>query len=216
MLNSLNSNSPPLRETTPEPLQVPEETGRIEAMLKSLETEEDSLFVSTSAQVADDSITSRSNSGSNTPMPVKSHEDDDQSIRRLKALDMRVTQVATNFISMFVNFWYDTKAPLDRFFYNQSSFIPKTRVFLFIALGFFLSVVGIWVSEDEYAQGGQVIHQNEIVQVNIGFDQVGCTIAGVGRVLSNMTGEILPGRITGILGQSGSGKTSFAYALLGR
>ena len=88
-----------------------------------------------------------------------------------------------------------------------------------LVLGFLLSASVIWLSEDEFFEGSsdkRARLHNFDFPVHIAFKDVGCHLAGVGDVLHDVTGSIPPGKLTGILGQSGSGKTVFSYQLLGR
>jgi hypothetical protein len=57
----------------------------------------------------------------------------------------------------------------------------------------------------------------DVYPIHIAFRDVGCSVPSVDEpVLSGVTGEIAPGRLTVILGPSGAGKSLFAGALLGR
>jgi ABC-type multidrug transport system fused ATPase/permease subunit len=57
----------------------------------------------------------------------------------------------------------------------------------------------------------------KVYPIHIAFHDVGCSVPSVDApVLSGVTGEIAPGRLTIILGPSGAGKSLFAGALLGR
>ena len=90
---------------------------------------------------------------------------------------------------------------------------------VFLVVGFLLSVLLVFVFGDPYVNGrvgGSVLNATEF-PINIAFRNVGCKIPGIEKpILEGITGEILPGRLTGILGRSGSGKTTLARAILGR
>ena len=136
--------------------------------------------------------------------------------------------------------FYDSngRSPFGRFLLpdDPNAAYPTARVMLMMLLGFALSVLSLWLSEDEFFSGPGSMHgraaamngeqdaqsSNEAVRlvrhfpVHIAFKNVGCTVPNVGVVLRNITGSIPPGSFTGIIGESGSGKTTFAYQLLGR
>mmetsp|Transcript_9496 Transcript_9496/g.15558 ORF Transcript_9496/g.15558 Transcript_9496/m.15558 type:complete len:916 (-) Transcript_9496:66-2813(-) len=106
---------------------------------------------------------------------------------------------------------------------NPEVVYPTRRIVMFLFLGSCLSTVGVQLSADEYYEGPHrtfiQYHRGNTTEfpVHIAFNNVGCSISGMhSPILSNMTGEIRPGKLTGIMGQSGSGKTTFAYTLLGR
>lgn len=118
--------------------------------------------------------------------------------------------------------WYNEagQGPVARFLNPDEGnrTLPTMRVLLMLTFGFLLSAGVIWLSEDEFFMGtsekrGRAL---EDFPVHIAFRDVGCHIHNVGDVLRNVTGYIPPGKLTGMLGRSGSGKTLFSMQLLGR
>jgi len=120
---------------------------------------------------------------------------------------------------------------------------PTRRIVLFLFLGSCLSTVGVQLTNDEYYEGPQeqfILFDEQLYEssllvdaagfnsteaaemadffpVHIAFNDIGCSISGLERpILSNMTGEIRPKKLTGIMGPTGSGKTTFSWSLLGR
>ena len=97
---------------------------------------------------------------------------------------------------------------------------PTLRVLIMLMLGFLLSASVIWLSEDEFFEGTMDRRQSEHIfdfPVHIAFKDVGCLVGGMSEpALFNLTGSIPAGKLTGVLGQSGSGKTLLSYQLLGR
>jgi ABC-2 type transport system ATP-binding protein len=89
-----------------------------------------------------------------------------------------------------------------------------------LVLGFLLSASVIWLSEDEFMEGttDHTTQQHLFdFPVHIAFKDVGCAISHMAEpALYDLTGAIPTGKLTGVLGQSGSGKTLFSYQLLGR
>jgi len=124
-------------------------------------------------------------------------------------------------ISM-ARFWSDEKGrtPLHRFLTpdRPDHHLPSARVQFFVVLGIVLSGVALYFTEDRYitgrpSNGGDSFH----VPVHIAFRSLGCEIDGLSnKPLSQATGEIKPGRLTGVMGRSGSGKTTLVNLILGR
>jgi len=120
--------------------------------------------------------------------------------------------------------WYDSKGegPITRFLRadDPTVALPTTRVAIMLLLGFLLSASVIWLSEDEFFEGTTDRKQSQQIfdfPVHVAFQGVGCSISGMNEpVLHDLTGSIPPGKLTGVLGQSGSGKTLFSYQLLGK
>ena len=56
-----------------------------------------------------------------------------------------------------------------------------------------------------------------VIWIHIAFHDIGCRIPQrQNAILEHVTGQIQPGKLTAILGQSGSGKSTFISLLLGR
>lgn len=119
--------------------------------------------------------------------------------------------------------WYNEQGagPFQRFLDadDTKSPVPTLRVSLMMLFGFFLSSAVLWLSEDEFFSGTAVPSNATTFDfpVHLDFKDVGCYIQSIGKdVLFNSTGSIPSGMLTGILGQSGSGKTVLCSFLLGR
>jgi ABC-type multidrug transport system ATPase subunit len=132
--------------------------------------------------------------------------------------------------------YYDDsgRGPIARFLRPDDPTVayPTARVSLMLFFGFVLSAWSLWLSEDEFFLGvGVSTSESALLRdgedptvgsrlnnfpVHIAFKDIGCHIPGVGEILRNVTGAIPSGKLTGILGESGSGKTTFAFQLLGR
>jgi ABC-type lipoprotein export system ATPase subunit len=120
--------------------------------------------------------------------------------------------------------WYDSngEGPITRFLRadDPTVALPTLRVIIMLLLGFLLSASVIWLSEDEFFEGTTDHTQKQHLfdfPVHVAFQDVGCSISNLAEPsLYDLTGSIPPGKLTGILGQSGSGKTLFSYQLLGR
>eukprot|EP00511_Aplanochytrium_stocchinoi_P007304 CAMPEP_0204826702 /NCGR_PEP_ID=MMETSP1346-20131115/4341_1 /ASSEMBLY_ACC=CAM_ASM_000771 /TAXON_ID=215587 /ORGANISM="Aplanochytrium stocchinoi, Strain GSBS06" /LENGTH=153 /DNA_ID=CAMNT_0051954835 /DNA_START=367 /DNA_END=825 /DNA_ORIENTATION=- len=89
---------------------------------------------------------------------------------------------------------------------------PNGRIVILMILGFCFSTVMIEFTADGYYQGASMENQEENkdennqgpTQFHLAFHDIGCSISGLPNpILQNISGEILPGRFTGILGQSG-------------
>jgi len=120
--------------------------------------------------------------------------------------------------------YYDAhgRGPVTRFLQPDDPRVayPSARVAVMMLVGFLMSAFAIWLSEDEFFSGANMYkvsrHDLAPFPVHVAFKDVGCRVKGRGDILYNVTGAFKPGRLTGILGQSGSGKTTFAQQLLGR
>mmetsp|Transcript_41146 Transcript_41146/g.66286 ORF Transcript_41146/g.66286 Transcript_41146/m.66286 type:complete len:861 (-) Transcript_41146:2376-4958(-) len=130
-------------------------------------------------------------------------------------------------------FWFDERGntPVGRFLEPDrpgEAFLPTRRVSYFVLMGLMLTMGGVYFTEDEYIQGphsmddadnacGKVVTNASDFPVHIAFRNVGCHIDGRhDPALAGITGEIMPGKLTAILGRSGSGKTTLANLILGR
>lgn len=119
--------------------------------------------------------------------------------------------------------WYDERGagPIQRFLEadDPKSPLPTFRVFIMMVFAFLLSSSALWLSEDEYLgfSAKPPLTTSFDFPVHIDFANVGCYIKSIGKdVLYNSTGSVPSGMLTGILGQSGSGKTVLCSFLLGR
>mmetsp|Transcript_4045 Transcript_4045/g.8702 ORF Transcript_4045/g.8702 Transcript_4045/m.8702 type:complete len:921 (+) Transcript_4045:322-3084(+) len=106
---------------------------------------------------------------------------------------------------------------------NPENLYPTRRLILFLFLGSCLSTVGVQLSADEYYEGPQrhqmldFYWENQSNALHIAFDNIGCSINGVDHtILANVSGQVQPGKLTGIMGPTGSGKTTLSWGLLGR
>ena len=141
-------------------------------------------------------------------------------------LSLAMSQVVNNFLRIIVHYWTDEQGygPLGRFLKFDrpiGGIGPTRRILLYGVMGFFLSIIALVVTEDEYYTGpkmaeNQVNETSDFYPVYISFENLGCSIQNVGSIITNISGDARPGRLTGILGASGSGKTTLAHALLGR
>ncbi|KAH9255818.1 hypothetical protein BASA81_006219 [Batrachochytrium salamandrivorans] len=132
----------------------------------------------------------------------------------------------TNFVRISAAYWVEpqrTSNALERILQQDKPTLlgPSRRVIFFLIMGFLLSLVALWITEDEYYTGPRVDHrlveESDFFPVHISFDNLSCFVnGGPGWVISNISGDARPGRLMGILGSSGSGKTTLAHALLGR
>eukprot|EP00516_Mucochytrium_quahogii_P011477 CAMPEP_0203787104 /NCGR_PEP_ID=MMETSP0100_2-20121128/2026_1 /ASSEMBLY_ACC=CAM_ASM_000210 /TAXON_ID=96639 /ORGANISM=" , Strain NY0313808BC1" /LENGTH=962 /DNA_ID=CAMNT_0050689539 /DNA_START=648 /DNA_END=3536 /DNA_ORIENTATION=- len=100
--------------------------------------------------------------------------------------------------------------------------LPRPRVIYILVLGCVLAVTVFMGTHDEFLfglddGGGACINGTNAYPVAISFRDVGCRVHGVNHpILSHVTGQIRPGQLTGVLGASGAGKSTFAMLLLGR